>query len=128
MDGQALTEQRFIKEGEGWRLGWDATAPTYKGLLGGATWAIELTEAEFYTFRRLVKDINQTMGAIAAELMDAERLSCEAEADGLWLEAEGFPDAYDLRFILATGRRCEGAWDAAAAQQIVQAIHHLTLF
>ncbi|MGB3202421.1 MAG: DUF1818 family protein [Nodosilinea sp.] len=128
MDRPALTEQRFTKEGEGWRLGWDAAAPDYKGLLGGKTWAIELTEAEFYTFRRLVKDINQTMEAIAAELMDTEQISCEAEADGLWLEAEGFPSAYSLRFILASGRRCEGAWDAAAAQQIVQAIHHLTLF
>lgn len=128
MNRQALTEQRFTKEGEGWRLGWDATALDYKGLLGGATWAIELTEAEFNTFRRLAIDINQTMGAIAAELMDAERITCEAEAEGLWLEAEGFPDAYSLRFILASGRRCEGEWDTAAAKQIVQAVHHLTLF
>ncbi|MGB3312583.1 MAG: DUF1818 family protein [Nodosilinea sp.] len=128
MDRQILTGQRFTKEGQGWRLGWDATAPDYKGLLGGATWAIELTEAEFSTFRRLAVDISQTMAAIAAELMEAERITCEAEADGLWLEVEGFPDAYSLRFILASGRRCEGEWDTFAAQQIVQAIQHLTLF
>lgn len=128
MNRQILTGQRFTKEGEGWRLGWDATAPYYRGLLGGAAWTIELTEAEFYTFRRLVVEISQTMGAIAAELMEAERITCEAEADGLWLEAEGFPDAYSLRFILASGRRCEGEWDIAAAQHIVQALQHLTLF
>ena len=121
-------DQRFTKEGDGWRLGWDATALCYKGLLGGKTWAIELTEAEFQTFCRLVLEINQTMGAIAAELMEAERIICEAAANELWLEAEGFPDAYSLRFILASGRRCEGEWDAVATQHIVQATHHLTLF
>ncbi|PSR13946.1 DUF1818 domain-containing protein [filamentous cyanobacterium CCP3] len=121
-------DQRFTKEGDGWRLGWDATALSYKGLLGGKAWAIELTEAEFQTFCRLVLEISQTMGALAAELMEAERITCEAEADNLWLEAEGFPDAYSLRFILASGRRCEGEWDTVAAQHIVQATHHLTLF
>ncbi|MGG6242358.1 DUF1818 family protein [Nodosilinea sp. AN01ver1] len=120
--------QRFTKEGDGWRLGWDATASCYKGLLGGEAWAVELTEAEFQTFRRLVLDISQTMGAIASELMEAERITCEAEADDLWLEAEGFPDAYSLRFVLASGRGCEGKWDTVAAQHVVQAIQHLALF
>jgi Domain of unknown function (DUF1818) len=120
--------QRFTKEGPGWRLGWDGDAPLYKGLLAGSIWAIELTEAEFQTFCRLVVEIGQTMGAIAAELMEDERLTCEAEADCLWLEAEGFPEAYSLRFILATGRRCEGEWDVAAAQQLTQAARHLTVF
>ncbi|WP_017300557.1 DUF1818 family protein [Nodosilinea nodulosa] len=128
MDCPAAAGQRFTKEGEGWRLGWDAAAPCYKGLLAGASWAVELTEAEFHTFRRLAIEISQAMAAIASELMEAERLSCEAEADGLWLEAEGFPDAYKLRFILASGRRCEGEWEVGAAQQLIQAIHHVTLF
>lgn len=117
-----------MKEGSGWRLGWDAAAPCYKGLIAGPTWAMELTEAEFHTFRRLVVEISQTMQAIAAELMEEERITCEAEADGLWIEAEGLPKAYSLRFILAAGRRCEGEWEVEAAQQITQAIHHLTVF
>jgi hypothetical protein len=97
-------------------------------MLAGSTWAIELTEAEFQTFCRLVVEIGQTMGAIAAELMSEERLACEAETDCLWLEAEGFPEAYSLRFILATGRRCEGEWDVAATQQLTQVARHLTVF
>ncbi|HSM84252.1 MAG TPA: DUF1818 family protein [Nodosilinea sp.] len=120
--------QRFMQEGDGWRLGWDAAAPCYKGLLAGSTWAIELTEEEFLTFRRLVVEIQETMGAIAAELMEEERIACEAEANGLWLEAEGFPNAYRLRFILAEGRRCEAGWDTAASQQVTKAIHRLTVF
>lgn len=27
--------QRFVKEGQGWRIGWNGAAPTYQGLLGG---------------------------------------------------------------------------------------------
>jgi len=120
--------ERLIKEGDGWRLGSNPAATHYCRLLAGRGWAVELTESEFQTFCRLVLDLRKTMGAIAAELMDEERLTCEAEANDLWLEAEGLPDAYSLRFILSSGRRCEGAWDATSAQQITQAIHHLTPF
>ena len=120
--------ERFIKEGDGWRLGWNPAAIRYCGLLAGRGWAVELTKSEFETFCRLALDLRKTIGAIAAELMDEEQLTCEAEADDLWLEAEGLPDAYSLRFILSSGRRCEGEWDATSAQQITQAIHHLTLF
>jgi hypothetical protein len=96
--------------------------------LGGRGWAIELTEAEFHTFCRLALQLRDTLGAIAAELMDEERIVCEAEADHLWIEAEGFPNAYGLRFILSSGRRCEGEWDVVATQALTQAIQHLTLF
>ncbi|WOD38761.1 DUF1818 family protein [Nodosilinea sp. E11] len=119
---------RFVKEGRGWRLGWDAAAPEYKGLLAGQSWAIELTAAEFEAFRRLVLDIKSTMDAIAAELMDDERIACEAEADYLWVEAEGLPNAYGLRFILTSGRSCEGSWDAIASQSIIEQIAHLEVF
>ncbi|MEO1069011.1 MAG: DUF1818 family protein [Cyanobacteria bacterium J06638_6] len=119
---------RFTKEGNGWRLGWDAAAPHYQGLLAGPAWAVELTQVEFLTFQRLVVEISEAMDAIAAELMDTERITCEAEADCLWLEAEGFPDAYSLRFILTTGRRCQGEWDAEATQKIIRVIAHETGF
>ncbi len=120
--------ERFTREGEGWRLGWDAAATCYKGLVAGPNWAVELTETEFHTLCRLITEIGQTLTAIAAELMEEERIACEAEAEDLWLEAEGLPGAYQLRFILATGRRCEGAWDVAATQELTQAVQHLTGF
>lgn len=120
--------ERFTKEGSGWRLGWDAAAPSYPGLLAGSGWAIELTKVEFHTFRRLALEVNETMGAIASELMDGERITCEAEAEHLWLEAEGFPEAYSMRFMLKSGRRCEGEWDVDASQQVMQAILHLMVF
>jgi hypothetical protein len=124
----STSQQRYVKEGEGWRLGWDGNAPHFQGLLGGGSWAIELTAAEFENFCRLAQQLEQTMQTMAAELMDEERLTCEAESSLLWLEAEGFPNAYTLRIILHEGRRCEGQWEVAATSQLLAAISHLTLF
>lgn len=126
--GQRFTGQRFTQEGKGWRLGWDAAAPLYKGLLAGDGWAIEVTEAEFNTFRRLAIELYQAVDAIAAELMGEERIACEAEADDLWLEAEGFPQAYSLRFILSSGRRCEGGWTVEATQEVIQTVRQFMVF
>jgi hypothetical protein len=116
-----------MKEGDGWRLGWDPAATHYCGLLGGQGWAIELTTAEFQAFCRLALDLRDTLGAIAAELMDEEQITCEAEADELWIEAEGFPETYCLRFILKSGRRCEGEWSTIATEALIEAIQALTI-
>ncbi|MGF1569973.1 MAG: DUF1818 family protein [Nodosilinea sp.] len=120
-------DQRFLKEGNGWRLGWDAAAPHYKGLLAGADWAIELTELEFQEFCRLAPQLVQSLQTVAPELMDEERITCEAESELIWLELEGFPTAYSLRLIIHTGRRCEGGWNSEAAPQVIQAIAQLKL-
>lgn len=104
---------RILKTGTGWRLGWDAEAPEFKGLVGGDDWAIELTEDEWHDFCRLSDQLHETLQYIAQELMDEERIACELESDLIWLEAEGFPDAYSLRLIIQTGRRAEGYWKNA---------------
>ena len=46
-----------------------------------------------------------TMSQMSAELMDEEKISCEAETDLLWLEVEGYPHSYSLRLILNCDRR-----------------------
>ncbi|MBW4485646.1 MAG: DUF1818 family protein [Tildeniella torsiva UHER 1998/13D] len=120
--------ERLTKEGIGWRLGWNSHDSDYYGLLAGSSWAMELTKVEFYTFQKLAMEVSSTMQAIACELMDDERITCEAEANHLWLEADGFPEAYSIRFILKSGRRCEGEWDVEASQQILQAIFQLVVF
>jgi hypothetical protein len=104
---------RILKSGQGWRLGWDMSASEFKGLVGGEDWAIELTEDEWNDFRQLSDQLHETLQQIAQELMDEERISCELESDLIWLEVEGFPNAYSLRFIIQTGRRAEGFWQNA---------------
>jgi Domain of unknown function (DUF1818) len=119
---------RILKKGRGWRIGWNPTAEIYKGLVGGDDWAIELTETELNDFCRLLEQLAGTMERMTQELMDEEKIACEAESDRLWLEVEGYPHAYSLRLIIDRGRGCEGNWTEEAARELVQATQMLKLF
>ena len=120
--------ERLIKQGPGWRLGWHPSAPDFQGLVGTDDWSIELTAAELEDFCQLLGQLASTMQAMAAELMDEERLACEAESDRLWMEVEGFPTAYSLRIILASGRRAEGFWSAESVPELLRASQTLKVF
>nr|WP_203457647.1 DUF1818 family protein [Gloeothece citriformis] len=119
---------RLLKQGQGWRLGWDSQAEIYKGLVGSQDWAIELTEAELNEFCRLLHQLAQTMEQMKDHLMDSERIACEAESDLLWMEVEGFPHAYSLRLILHQDRRFEGNWSADAVKELIEATQLLKVF
>jgi hypothetical protein len=123
-----MTSDRVVKSGAGWRLGWNPNAGEFKGLVGADDWAIELTEAELQDFCRLSGQLVETMSQLASELMDEEKIACEAESDLLWMEVEGYPHAYSLRLILNTGRRAEVSWQEAAVPSLVQAAQMLTIF
>ncbi|MEO3705550.1 DUF1818 family protein [Trichormus azollae] len=119
---------RLIKSGIGWRIGWNPDASEFKGLVGTDDWAIEFTELELNDFCRLFNQLADTMKHLATELMDQEKISCEAESDLLWMEVEGYAQSYSLRFILNTGRCVEGKWDAEAVPELLQATEMLKVF
>jgi Domain of unknown function (DUF1818) len=119
---------RQLKSGAGWRLGWDGETDVFQGLVGGDEWAIELTEAELDDFCRLATQLAETMVQMRQELMEEERISCEAESELLWLEAEGYPHAYSLRFMVLTGRRGEGCWGEAVVPELIRATQSLKVF
>ncbi len=123
-----MEKVRQLKSGSGWRLGWDPNATEFCGLVGTDEWAIELTEAELDDFCRLALQLSQTMQQMQSELMDEERISCEAESDLIWMEAEGFSHAYRLRLILLNGRRAEAEWSEASVPGLVQAAQMLKVF
>ena len=113
---------RHLETGDGWRLGWNPAAEVHCALLAGDRWSIELTAAEFKDFCRCARQLNHTMEAMSAQLMDEERLTCEQETAYIWMEADGFPNAYSLRFILHAGRRAEGEWLPAQTDSLMQAL------
>ncbi|MDQ2097880.1 MAG: DUF1818 family protein [Tychonema bourrellyi B0820] len=119
---------RVIKTGDGWRLGWNPDAADFQGLVGGDDWAIELTEAELQDFCRVLAQLAATMSEMASELMDEEKIAIEAESDLVWMEVEGYPQAYSVQLILNGGRRCEGFWPATAVSGLVQATKILKVF
>lgn len=119
---------RLLKKGRGWRLGWNPQAPIYPALVGGEDWAIELTNAEFTDFCRLLEKLAETMATMAEELMDDERIACEVESDLLWLEGEGYPHAYSLRLILYQDRCCEGNWSESVVGELIQGVRMFKVF
>jgi len=119
---------RLLKTGIGWRIGWDADAATFQGLVGADDWALELTTAELEEFARLLNQIVTAIAQMQSELMDEEAIACEVESDLLWLEANGYPHAYSLHLMLLTGRRGEGHWTADVVPELLQAVRSLKVF
>lgn len=120
--------QRVLKTGTGWRIGWNPEAAVFKGLVGTDDWAIELTQAELNDFCRLSAQLAETMNQMTNELMDEEKITCEAQSELMWMEVSGYPQAYSLRFILNTGRCAEGNWLETAVTGLVQAAQTLQVF
>lgn len=120
--------QRLIKQGLGWRIGWNSNTDIYQGLVGTDDWAIELTETEFKDFCRLFEQLALSMQQMSQELMDQERIACEAESQLMWLEVEGLPHAYSLRLLLSQGRRCEGYWPETVTKELLQAVQTILVF
>ena len=117
--------ERQLKTGDGWRVGWHPHGKQYTGLVGTNDWAVELTKAELADFYRLLNQLVATMSQMSAELMEQEKISCEAETSLLWMEVEGYPHSYSLRLILHCDRRCEGNWTAGIAPQLADAFNSL---
>jgi hypothetical protein len=118
----------LIKNGVGWRIGWNPDAAKYQGLVGTDDWAMELTAAELNDFSRLLDQLIATMGQMESELMAEERIAIDAETQLLWMEVEGYPHAYTLRSILNSDRRCEGSWQVGVATELAAALQTLKVF
>ena len=115
--------ERLIKSGVGWRVGWHPQGDKYQGLIGTDDWAFELTKAELNDFVRLLNQLADTMKQMTDELMEQEKISCEAETALLWMEVSGYPSSYTLRAILNSDRRCEGNWSEGVALEMIAALN-----
>ncbi len=118
----------MIKQGQGWRVGWNPQQQEYPALLAGEHWAVELTASEFEQFGALLQQLIATLDQMAAELMAEEKITCEAEGNLVWMEVQGYPHSFDLHFILNRGRRAEGTWPRAIAPELIQALNTLEGF
>jgi len=117
-----------IQTGQGWRLGWNPDAEEYKALVGGEEWSVELTATEFNLFCQSVQQLSETMKSLVTQLMEEELVSCELETEYLWMEVEGFPDAFRLSFILNQGRRVEGGWSASITSELIKGLARIQRF
>jgi hypothetical protein len=119
---------RQLKAGEGWRLGWQPTIGAFQGLVGTSEWAVELTQSEFADFQRLLLQLVDAIEQMCDQLMDKEIITCEASSDLIWMQVRGYPQEFSLSFILLSGRRVEGQWDASSTVELVNAIQTIAVF
>ncbi|MBW4550035.1 MAG: DUF1818 family protein [Aphanocapsa sp. GSE-SYN-MK-11-07L] len=112
---------KLLKQGVGWRLGWDSEAADFKGLAGTEDWAVELTEEEFADFCRLLAQLVATVEQMAEALMAEEAIACETSTDLLWMQVSGYPQNYDLYLIVLTGRQVEARWPAHVLPGLIEA-------
>jgi hypothetical protein len=113
---------RSLRQGPGWRIGWNPEAKVYQALVGDDHWAVELTFNEFADLRRLADQLVSSLQAIAEELMAEESIELEAESEHIWVALEGSADRYSLRFILLGDRGSEGGWSETATAGFLQAL------
>jgi hypothetical protein len=122
------------REGQGWRLVWDAQRHPFPLLIGGAGWATELTAAEGQALCRALQLLWGQHQALVETLMEEETIGLEftgqvqappGEPQGdLWVTLEGDRHDWALHFVLqpATGQRgLEGSWSRGAAAAFAQA-------
>jgi hypothetical protein len=118
----------IAREGEGWRLAWDAGRQPFSVLIGGAGWAVELSEAEALALQQAVADLAAQHGALVDQLMAEEAISLELERGPWWLEIEGDRASWALRVVLtpAAGQRAfEGSWSPQASRAFSAALQQL---
>lgn len=116
------------REGEGWRLAWDAGRQPFAVLIGGAGWAVELTAPEAEALRGAVAELVAQHAALVDELMAEEAISLELEREPWWVEIEGDRARWGLRVMLMgpSGQRAfEGSWPHPASGAFSQALQLL---
>lgn len=103
-------------------MGYNAIQLGYQGLLGGDTWAIEVTATELADFFDLAGQMKILMGDLAAELVDQEEFTCDLQTEHLKLCAFGSPKRYHWQVQTVLGRRAEGIWDYGAVLDLCEAL------
>jgi hypothetical protein len=117
-----------VQEGPGWRLCVDPGRSPYPVLIGGEGWAVELRAEEARILRDGCCRLADQLAAMADRLMPQEHLTLELERGPLWLELEGQPQTWRLRFVLTPGasdRGVEGCWSEAASGALVAALRQV---
>lgn len=112
------------QEGPGWRFARDPSRGQYQVLIGGQTWAFELTAAEWKELLALIGALEDQHRSLSEQLMKEESIGLEMERGDWWASLEGDRTQWQLSLVLTgnQGRGVEGHWPASAAMAVVAAM------
>ena len=114
------------QEGPGWRLARDLSRKDFPFLIGGESWAVELTEMEVKGLYALLVELEHQYMLIRDQLMEEESITLELEQQEWWGCLDGTRERWGLQVVLQANemqrRGLEGAWPAPAAQAFFAAL------
>ena len=112
------------QEGSGWRFARDPSRGPYPVLIGGESWAFELTDPEWRELVGLVSALEDQHGALVDQLMAEEAIEIEMERGVWWAALGGDRAHWHLSVVLtgSQGRDAEGRWPSPAAMAVVAAM------
>ncbi len=114
------------KEGPGWRLARDPAREAFPVLIGGESWAFELTQAEWEALLSLIVELTDQHQQLVAQLLAEESVCLEMERQSWWTCLDGDRQNWSLQVVLQgdgeSARGVEGYWPAPAAQAMAAAM------
>ena len=90
------------KEGPGWRIIRDSSRHKFSTLIGGETWAIELSQPEWENLVRVVLDLSDQYRLVKDQLMGDEDITLELERTPWLAILKGDQFGWNLKLILNT--------------------------
>lgn len=111
-------------EGDGWRFARDPCREPYSVLIGGAGWALELTENEGRELVELLRSLEDQHRSLRDQLMEEELIELELERGVWWGCLEGDRWSWSLSLVLSPlqGRGAEISWPFPAAAAAAAAL------
>ncbi len=114
------------KEGLGWRIIIDSSRNKFPILIGGDSWAIELTNSEWKSLIEVVNDLFNQYLEIKQQLMGDEDITLELARDTWFAILKGDQYGWGLKLILnASGsfnRGAEVSWPRTVTESVVNAM------
>ena len=102
------------EEGPGWRIIRDSSRDNFSTLIGGESWAIELTHYEWETLVKVVIDLSDQYSDIKDQLMGDEDITLELESTPWLAILKGDQNGWNLKLVLdsndSLNRGAEVSW------------------
>ena len=114
------------KEGPGWRIIRDPSRENFSTLIGGETWAIDLSKSEWEDLVKVVMDLSNQYESVKSQLMCDEDITLELERSPWLAILKGDQYGWNLRLILSdsglSNRGAEVFWPKNVASHVVKAM------
>ena len=114
------------KEGSGWRIIRDSSRDNFSTLIGGETWAIELSKFEWENLVKVVIDLSDQYKSVKEQLMGDEDITVELESSPWFAILKGDQYGWNLRLILSSSglsdRGAEVSWHRNVTEDVTSAM------